>query len=284
MKLVLGAVQFGKNYGLVDGKKINSIQLKKIQDLVLKSNIKFIDTSANYGDSEKVIGNSKLNKLKVITKIRLPKYNANIEHWLENKMYLCLKKLKTNKVFGILVHDYKDLLGYRGKKYLEYLNNLKKKKIVEKIGISIYSPNDLEKIWDFWKPEIVQVPFNILDQRIQNTGWISKLKKFGILVFARSCFLQGLLLSNFRSNKNFKKFNKILDHFSIWCKARGISRLQACLDFVKLNKNIDYLVIGFNNYTQFDEILKSFNNKKIVKIPNIFGTNKLDLIDPRRWR
>jgi aryl-alcohol dehydrogenase-like predicted oxidoreductase len=284
MKLVLGAVQFGKNYGLVDGKKINSIQLKKIQDLVLKSNIKFIDTSANYGDSEKVIGNSKLNKLKVITKIRLPKHNINIEHWLENKMYLCLKKLKINKVFGILVHDYKDLLGYRGKKYLEYLNNLKKKKIVEKIGISIYSPNDLEKIWDFWKPEIVQVPFNILDQRIQNTGWISKLKKFGILVFARSCFLQGLLLSNFRSNKNFKKFNTILDHFSIWCKTKGISRLQACIDFVKLNKNIDYLVIGFNNYTQFDEILKSFNNKKIVKIPNIFGTNKLDLIDPRRWR
>jgi hypothetical protein len=200
-----------------------------------------------------------------------------------------------NKFVILVLKDFNKFFGapnYRGQveqKILRHIKNLSQHFTTENKSIIILSnsydlPNDLEKIWDFWKPEIVQVPFNILDQRIQNTGWISKLKKFGILVFARSCFLQGLLLSNFRSNKNFKKFNTILDHFSIWCKAKGISRLQACIDFVKLNKNIDYLVIGFNNYTQFDEILKSFNNKKIVKIPNIFGTNKLDLIDPRRWR
>jgi aryl-alcohol dehydrogenase-like predicted oxidoreductase len=284
MKLVLGAVQFGKNYGLVNGKKIDSSELKKIEELVLKSNIKFIDTSINYGDSEKIIGNSNLNKLNVITKIKLPKKNIKIEQWLEKKIYLSLKKLRINRIYGILVHDYRDLLGTQGKKYLECLYNLKKKKIINKIGISIYSPNDLKKIWGFWKPEIVQVPFNILDQRIQNTGWINILKKSRVLIFARSCFLQGLLLSNYKLNKKFKKFYKILDQFSIWCEFREISRLQACIDFIKMNKNIDYLVVGFNNYFQFEEIVKSYNNKKIVKIPNSFSTNKLDLIDPRKWQ
>jgi aryl-alcohol dehydrogenase-like predicted oxidoreductase len=95
--------------------------------------------------------------------------------------------------------------------------------------------------------------------------------------------LQGLLLSNYRSNKSFKKYYKILDQFSVWCKFRGISRLKACIDFIKGRKNIDYLVVGFNNYHQLKEILKSFKNKKIFKIPNIFSTNQLDLIDPRRW-
>lgn len=283
MKLVLGAVQFGKNYGLVNGKKIDSIELKRIEKLALKSSIKFIDTSINYGDSEKIIGNSNLNKLNVITKIKLPKKIINIDKWVEKKIYLSLKKLKINKIYGLLIHDYRDVLGIRGKKYLKYLYNLKKKKIIKKIGISVYSPDDLEIIWNFWKPEIVQVPFNIFDQRIQISGWINTLKKFKILIFARSCFLQGLLLSNFRSNKNFRKFYKKLDQFSIWCKFRGISRLQACIDFVKINKNIDYLVVGFNNYYQFQEILKSFKNKRTSKIPNIFSTNELDLIDPRRW-
>ena len=46
---------------------------------------------------------------------------------------------------------------------------------------------------------------------------------------------------------------------------------------------IDYLVVGFNNYYQFQEILKSFKNKRTSKVPNIFSTNQLDLIDPRRW-
>jgi len=284
MKLVLGAVQFGKNYGLVNGKKIDSSELKKIEELVLKSNIKFIDTSINYGDSEKIIGNSNLNKLNVITKIKLPKKNIKIEQWLEKKIYLSLKRLRINRIYGILIHDYRDLFGAKGKKYLESLYNLKKKKIIKKIGISIYSPNDLKKIWRFWKPEIVQVPLNILDQRIQNTGWINTLKKSRTLIFARSCFLQGLLLSDYRSNKKFRKFYKILDHFLIWCEFRGISRLQACIDFIKMRKKIDYLIVGFNSYSQFNEILKSFNKKKTTNIPNIFSTNKLDLIDPRKWQ
>ena len=62
MKLVLGTVQFGKNYGLVNGKKIDSLELKKIEKLVFISNIKLIDTSVNYGDSEKIIGNLRIKK------------------------------------------------------------------------------------------------------------------------------------------------------------------------------------------------------------------------------
>ena len=283
MKLVLGTVQFGKNYGLVNGKKIDSFEFKKIEKLVFKSNIKFIDTSVNYGDSEKIIGNSNLNKLNLITKIKLPKKNVKVDRWLEKKICTSLKKLRVNKIYGILVHDYKDLLGAKGKKYLNYLYILKKKKIIEKIGISIYSPDDLKKIWSFWKPEIVQVPFNVFDQRIHNSGWLNILKKFNVLIFARSCFLQGLLLSDYKSNKSFKKFYKILDQFSIWCKFKRISKLQACIDFIKIKKNIDYLVVGFNNYYQFKQILKSFKKKRITKIPNIFINNQLDLIDPRRW-
>lgn len=284
MKLVLGGVQFGKNYGLVNGKKFDPSELKKIEALVFKSNIKFIDTSINYGGSEDIIGNSNLNKLNVISKIKLPKKNIIVDRWLEKKIYLSLKRLRINRIYGILVHDYRDLLGINGKKYLECLYKFKKKGIIKKIGISIYSPDDLKNIWHFWQPEIVQVPFNILDQRIQNSGWISKLKKSRTLIFARSCFLQGLLLSDYRSNKKFKKFYEILDRFFIWCEFRKISRLQACIDFVKMWKNIDYIIVGFNSYSQFNQILKCFNNKKNINIPNIFGTNKLDLIDPRKWQ
>ena len=198
-------------------------------------------------------------------------------------MRASLKKLKVNKIYGVLIHDYKDLFGIRGKKFLKYLYHLKNKKIIQKIGVSVYAPNDLKKIWSFWKPEIVQVPLNVLDQRFLKSRWIATLKKFKILIFVRSCFLQGLLLSDYRSNPKFAKFYTILDKFFSWCKLNDISRLQACLDFLKLKKNIDYLVVGFNNYYQFKEILKSFKNKKVTKIPNIFYTNKLNLIDPRRW-
>ena len=284
MKLVLGAVQFGKNYGLVNGKKINNYEFKKIEKLILRTDIKFIDTSPNYGSSEKIIGKSNLNKLNIITKIKLPKKNTNDDKWIKKNIHSSLKKLNVNKIYGVLIHDYKDLLGVRGKNFLKHLYDLKKKNFIQKIGVSIYSPSDLKKIWIFWKPEIVQIPLNVLDQRFLKSGWITTLKKFRTLIFVRSCFLQGLLLSDYRSNPSLRKFYKILDKFTNWCKLNDISRLQACINFIKIIKNIDYLVIGFNNYSQFIEILKSFNNKKIIKIPNIFTTNKLSIIDPRLWK
>ena len=83
MKLVIGSAQIGMNYGLFNNKKINRKEFKKIEKLVLRSKINFIDTAASYGNSENIIGNSKLKKLHIITKIKIPrKKNINIINWL----------------------------------------------------------------------------------------------------------------------------------------------------------------------------------------------------------
>ena len=71
MKLVIGTAQLGFNYGLLK-KKINLKEIKKIKNFLFKFNINIIDTAINYGDSEKIIGNSSLSKIKIITKIRIP--------------------------------------------------------------------------------------------------------------------------------------------------------------------------------------------------------------------
>jgi len=283
MKLVIGSAQLGMNYGLFNNKKISAKEFKKIEKLVLKSKINFIDTAASYGDSENIIGNSKLRNLHIITKIRLPKKkNIYIKNWVLKKISKSLNKLKINKIYGLLIHDYKDLLGNYGKNYLLCLLELKKKKIINKIGISVYSPQELKKIWKFWKPDIVQVPFNPLDNRILDSGWVDVLKKSKVKIFVRSVFLQGLLINEnsfLRINKNHKI---ILNRFRNWCYKNNISFIQACINFVKQFKKFDYLVVGFNNYNQLKEIIGAFNKKQII-IPKNFSSNKLNFIDPRRW-
>jgi len=72
MKLVIGSAQLGMNYSLFSNKKIDHKQFKKIEKLVLKPKINFIDTAISYGDSENIIGSSKLKNLHIITKIKLP--------------------------------------------------------------------------------------------------------------------------------------------------------------------------------------------------------------------
>lgn len=282
MRLAIGTAQFGFKYGLFNKKKIDIKEFKKVEKFILKSKISFIDTAINYGVSETVIGNSKLNKLSIITKIKIPNSNVCLNKWVNETIKSSLARLKVNSIYGILVHDSRDVLGVKGHLYLNILRELKKQGIIKKIGLSIYNPMELKKVWKFWKPDIVQAPFNIFDQRLLNQGWIKKLKKNKKEIFVRSCFLQGLLINDYTLINNLKNNKKLLDQFKEWCKLKNITRLKACLHFVKQFKNIDYLVIGFDNHYQLKEILNNFN-KKNVKITRKFSSNNLNLIDPRRW-
>jgi aryl-alcohol dehydrogenase-like predicted oxidoreductase len=283
MKLVIGSAQLGMNYGLFNNRKINHKEFKKIEKLVLKSKINFIDTAINYGDSENIIGSSKLKNLHIITKIKLPsKKNIQVRNWALKEISKSLYKLKIKKIYGVLIHDYKDLLGKYGKDYLLSLQELKKKKIIKKIGISIYESHEIKKIWKFWKPDLIQVPFNPLDNRILDSGWVDVFRKFKVKIFARSVFLQGLLINEDNSFIVNKNYLILLNKFKNWCYKNNISLLQACIHFVKQFKKIDYLVVGFNNYSQLKEIIDVFKKKQII-IPKKFSTNKKNLIDPRKW-
>jgi aryl-alcohol dehydrogenase-like predicted oxidoreductase len=117
------------------------------------------------------------------------------------------------------VHDFNDLLGKQGKKYLYALQELKRRKIISKIGVSIYDPDEIGKIWKIWKPDIVQFPLNVFDNRILYSGWIDILKKFQIKMYARSVFLQGLLINNSDSSE-FNKSYKFCSHSSSKTKIR----------------------------------------------------------------
>jgi aryl-alcohol dehydrogenase-like predicted oxidoreductase len=283
MKLVIGSAQLGMNYGLFNNRKINHKEFKKIEKLVLKSKINFIDTAIGYGDSESIIGSSKLKNLHIITKIKLPsKKNIQVRDWTLKEISESLYKLKVKKIYGVLIHDYKDLLGKYGKDYLLSLQELKKKKIIKKIGISIYDSHEIKKIWKFWKPDLIQVPFNPLDNRILDSGWVDVFRKFKVKIFARSVFLQGLLINEDNSYIINKNYLILLNNFKNWCYKNNISLLQGCVHFVKQFKKIDYLVVGFNNYNQLKEIIDVFNKKQII-IPKKFSTNKKNLIDPRKW-
>ena len=283
MKLVIGSAQLGMNYGLFNNKKISRKEFKNIEKLILKSKINFIDTATSYGDSENIIGNSKLKNLHIITKIRLPnKKNIYFKNWASKEIAKSLHRLKIKKIYGVLIHDCKYLLGKFGKKYLFSLQELKKKKIIKKIGISVYDVAEIEKIWKFWKPDLVQVPFNPLDNRILDSGWVNILKRFKVKIFARSIFLQGLLINEDNSFKINKEYKNLLSKFKNWCYKNNISLLQGCLHFTKQFKKIDYLVVGFNNYNQLKEIIDVFKKKQII-IPKKFSTKKINLIDPRKW-
>ena len=280
MKLLIGTAKFGFKYGL-NKRKINELEIKNIKKVLKKNSLNNFDTAMNYGKSEKIIGNLKIGK-KIITKIKLPKEKPkNLKKWFDKKLENSLKNLKVKSLYGLLVHDTSDLT-IQNKEFLNILLNYKKRKLISKIGISVYEMVEIKRILRFWKPEIIQVPVNIFDHRFCNKNFLKKLKKLNIEIHARSCFLQGVLLEKKIRIGNIKS-KKIFSLFLDWCQKKKLTKLDACVHFVKKISQIDYLIVGFDNATQLKEIIYSFN-KKLIPVPNNFVNNEKSLIDPRRWR
>ena len=285
MKIALGTANFGQKYGLA-GKIIKSDKkIKKIIQFANNSKIKLIDTSNNYGSSETLLGNNNLKNFKIITKLKISndeKKSNNLENIVFNKVEESLLKLNIKKLYAILLHESNDLKSNKRHKLIKVLKKLKKRNLVSKIGISIYNPKELNFIWPFWKPDIVQCPFNILDRRIYESGWLKKLKKNKTEIHVRSIFLQGLLLQNEKSMpRKFKKWKNIFKKWNNYCKKENISKVQGCVNFIKSFKKISFVIIGFEDIKQVKNIISYFENDR--KSYTTIACNDIRLIDPRLW-
>jgi aryl-alcohol dehydrogenase-like predicted oxidoreductase len=156
--------------------------------------------------------------------------------------------------------------------------------MTRKIGISIYSPDDLEKLAGVMQLDIVQSPLNMLDRRLVESGWARRLKEQGVELHARSIFLQGLLLmAPQKVPGQFARWTAVLDNWASWLNETGLSPLQACLGYAMSVTEIDKVVVGVDNAEQMAEILKATDVPQPA-LPLWATPVDPDLLNPTRWR
>lgn len=285
MKIVLGTANFFEKYGISKKKIKNKKEIEKIFNFIKKNKIKYIDTAISYKFANSVIAKINLKRVNIITKIKLPKTNKkffleNIDKHLRNN----LKIFNQKKFDSILLHNVYDIKNKIGKKFLKILINLKKENLTKNLGVSIYEIKDFNFIIKKFKPDVVQFPVNIFDQRFLEKNFLSRLKKNKIKSQARSIFLQGLILNEKKSKIIFKRHKQqnYLKNLENLCKKHNITKKEACLFFIKNQKKINYLTIGIDNLKQLKQNLIILKNNKLLNFKNLSIKNK-NIIDPRKW-
>ena len=284
IKLGIGAANFGKKYGLSNF-RIRKNQIKKIFNFIEKNKIDLIDTAKNYKNSEKIVGEQKKYTKKIVTKIFLKKTN-DINNFLIEEIRNSLLKLNKKKIYGVLIHNIEILDVIDKEKLYQALKYLKKKRLIKKVGFSIYELRDLKYFKKQFIPDIIQVPMNIFDRRFCNKAFVDYVRSNNIEVHVRSCFLQGLLINykNIKKFKKFKKWNNLFKKLDIFCKKKLINRMEASILFIKNSHFIKYVVIGIENVDQLKMIHTILNRQlKISNFPKNIKSNNLELIDPRKW-
>jgi aryl-alcohol dehydrogenase-like predicted oxidoreductase len=288
MQLGIGTAQFGMNYGVAnkDGIVIDS-EINNILTLAKKNNINLLDTARLYGCSEEAIGLTKISQnFKIITKTNnFKSFNSQqSKKQLIEDFEISLKLLNVKKIYGLLFHNADDLLTDKSSDLWQLLLNLKENNLVEKIGISIYNSYQIDEILKKFKIDIIQVPINIYDQRLINSGHIKKMQDLNIEIHARSIFLQGLLTMECVDLNNF--FSPILNqHKKYWnfLKNNKLSPIKICLDFIKEN-NINYAIVGVNNSSQLLQIIDNYNQEKLNIDYSLFNIEDENFINPANWK
>ena len=281
-RLMLGTAQFGSKYGITNNSKTpNENNLKKIISLAKENQINSIDTAMNY-NSEIKLGNVGIGDFKVFTKLPKAPEHISVSKWVNENVYKSLENLKISKLEGLLIHNHNELKSNKGKEIWNSLLDLKKNKLIKKVGISIYSPKEINVLYENFNFDIIQTPFNFFDRRILNSGWLSKLKSNNVEIHARSIFLQGLLLQSKENLPHeFHKWNKDWNKWYAFLTKNNLDKLDTALNFVKSYEEIDKIIIGIDNISQLRDILKIKSNK-IKDYPNFQVTDE-DLLNPLNW-
>lgn len=282
-RLALGTVQFGLSYGIANTTgQVPTSQVAQMLAMAKSGGIDTIDTAIAYGDSEALLGVAGVGGFRIVTKLPEVPAGVDVSAWVLAQIQGSLTRLRVASIYGVLLHRPQQLKGTQGREITSALNMLKDRGLVEKIGVSIYGPEDLNglAISSF---DLVQAPYNLIDRRLYTFGVAQRLVDSGVEIHARSVFLQGLLLmSAERRPGKFDRWHELWSCWEGWLRDQRISPVQACLGFVLAQPCIARVVVGAETLSQLDGLLAAMKLDCPTDWPDL-GCDDVALINPSYW-
>lgn len=281
MKIVLGTVQFGINYGINNSTgKPNKEEVFSILDYAYDSGIREVDTADTYGDALEIIGEwqaTRKKDLKVVSKIVL-----DSDSQFSEKLQINLERMSMKRIYGLYFHRFSDFLNFQD---WDQVQDCKEKKLIERFGVSVYGNDELKKVVDHPEIDIIQVPFNLFDQGQEKIELLLKAKENNKFIYVRSVYLQGLFFK--RTNEltgNLIEFKEELIKLQSFCSQNKLDLSALALGFCLGLDFIDRVIIGVDNLSQL-KINLELSRKTYPQLDlQQFNFKKLNLLNPSNWK
>ncbi len=273
-EFVLGSVQLGLAYGIANktGKPSREAALALVRRAAASGIVQF-DTARAYGDSEERLGEAlsgskalTLTKLSPLADLPADASRESIRDAVDASIAQSCAALGREKLQCLLLHRASHMSDHNGVIWQRLLEHLRDG-TVERLGVSVQSPQ--EALEALAKPDVrhIQMPFNLLDWRWREAGVVARCgRRPDVTVHARSVFLQGLLTSPDPAiwphieGVDPVQVLKIIEELAHTLGRESLADL--CLAYVRGQDFIDGVVIGLETEDQLD-----LNLRLVVKHP-----------------
>jgi aryl-alcohol dehydrogenase-like predicted oxidoreductase len=245
-KIGLGTVQFGQAYGVSNMRgQVTAADAAAILHRAAQAGISVLDTAANYGEAESMLASLDTSPFRIVTK------TSSARDGVTAVVARAKLSAQTLKADTLLVHAAADL---ETPGLWDALQALKAQGIFRRIGISTYVADDPAALAARFRPDVMQLPFSLLDQRLLKDCSLARLADMGVEVHARSLFLQGLLLMQ-TPPAHLSAAATHLSALRARLAAAGTTPLAAALGFVLSRPNIAIGLVGVTGLDELDGIV-----------------------------
>lgn len=289
-RLGLGSAQFGLDYGISNRRgQCPPSEVRRILSLAGTAGVRVIDTAADYGGAEAVLGAvlAPDHGFRIVTKVgRIDDLGAGAvrPEDLETALSESLKRLNGSSLYALLFRRPDNLHGTHGADVRRWAASVKERGLAVKVGVSLRTPEEVDTLTAGDGIDIVQTPFSILDRRILSGGRLRRLKDAGIEVHARSVFLQGLLLMTPDEIPDaLADARRPIAAFREAARAAGLSALKAALGFVLGHEEIDCALVGVASSEEAKEIFDAARRTAGMPIAALPSLDDADILNPARW-
>lgn len=276
-KLVFGTAQLGLNYGITNSGGRPSLEASaSLLKTAIVNGILTFDTARAYGESEEVIGRLMSSgwqgRARIVTKLEpLPSLPSNADAatcdaFVDSSVFKSLSALGVKHIDSILLHRAVHLHEFGGGVWRRLLEH-KRNGLINTLGISVQTEDELLMALEVEDVGHIQLPFNILDWRWENA--IKKIivarKQRQLTVHVRSVYLQGLLMSEddlHWTKANVHNSDKVLSWLVQTVQNTNRSSIRdLCIAYVNGLNWIDGIVLGMESMQQL------LDNLQLIDLP-----------------
>ena len=292
MLLGLGTAQFGMSYGVVN--KAGQVQESEVARILeharASGRIQVLDTAPAYGSSETTLGkllrpDDAFLLITKIPRIGTPSISSEDIDRSMSAFHDSLATLGRKRVYGVLVHESRDLLAPHGERLWQHLESLRTEGYCEKLGVSVYTPEQASALVERHRIDLIQLPLNVLNQRFIASGQLRALKHSGVEIHVRSIFLQGILLCEpDEIPPSLAALRPDVQAFRRRASELGLTPAEAALAFLKQFSEIDHVIAGVCDLAQLTDLEQAFEAELPVGHElHLLAHSDPSLTDPSQW-
>lgn len=281
-KLGLGSGQFALDQASVRGRPPQA-EVRDILEIAARTRLAVFDVAGWSPQVETALGDimPRPNPFKVSISTVRPDRGPD---FVENEVRASMRRLGVDQVDAVLVPSATDLFGPHGLALWDRLKALKDQGLTRKIGVSVFASDDPLGVARRFRPDIIQAPASLLDQRLLIDGTLAALTGIGIEVHLRSIFLSGLLfLPADRAPNHLKEAASRISRARRLIAEGRSDPLQAALGFALSRPEAAAVLVGVTTAAELNAVIAAASSPPPDLDWDDMAIDDPVALDPRAW-